>query len=240
MQLRKFLTVGAAVLTAGLLSLTPVAQAGYPHGPIVGVDVNGVRTTGTAPIGGIFKSGTITTAGFTASCVGGTASGVADRGPNTAPQFRFTALSLTCASVLGVNATMTLAAKCTITTTWADPVVHDIAYSLDSGPAAGDPGNVDGAGVVPANCVQVTIPGGCTFTVDGTFTAEFDEYVKTVGTVKYQDFIMKGNALFTRNPNVWCLGLYTNGGAITLNRVDFNVKPTAGITGAGIDIYWVY
>jgi hypothetical protein len=237
MQLRKFLTVGAAVLTAGLLSLTAVSQAAPPHGPIAGVDVNGNRTAGTPAVDGIFKSGTATFAGFTANCVGGTASGNVDRGPGASRAFRFTALNIVCASPLGVNATMTLAAGCTVTTTFTGGQVHDVNF-VDSGAKGADPSVVDnGAGVIPANCVQVTIPGGCTFTVDGTFVGQWNEAVKIVNGVSYQDFIMKGNNLFTRNPNVWCLGLIANGGAITLNNITFNVKPTAGLTGRGINFY---
>jgi hypothetical protein len=237
MQLRKFLTVGAAVLTAGLLSLTAGAQAITPHGPIAGVDVNGVRTTGTPAVNFIFKSGTATFAGFTANCVGGNATGTVDRGPNTSPAFRFTTLNIVCASPLGVNATMTLNTGCTITTTFTGGLVHD-TVAVDTGAKGAHPSLVDnGAGVIPSNCVQVTIPGGCTFTVDGTFTAQWDEFIKTVGTTKWQDFIMKGNNLFTRNPNVWCLGLIANGGAITLNNIDFNGEPTGGITGRGINFY---
>ena len=237
MQLRKFLTVGAAVLTAGLLSLTAVAQAAPPHGVIAGVDVNGNRTAGTPAVDGVFKSGTATFAGFTANCVGGTASGNVDRGPGASRAFRFTALNLVCASPLGVNATMTLNAGCTITTTFTGGHVHDTTF-VDTGAKGADPSVVDnGAGVIPAGCIQVTTPGGCSHTVDGTFVGQYSEAIRVFSGVSYQDFIMKGNNLFTRNPNVWCLGLITNNGAITLNNIIFNIQPTGGLTGRGIHFY---
>jgi hypothetical protein len=237
MQLRTFLTAAAAALTASLLSLTGLAQADGTGGAIAGVDVNGVRTAGTPAVDGVFYSGTTTFAGFTAMCVGGTASGNVDRGPGTSRAFRFTALNLVCAAPLGVNTTVTLNSGCTITTTFTGAHVHDATF-VDSGAKGNDPSVVDnGAGVIPANCVQVTTPGGCSHTVDGTFTAQWGEAVTTYGGVSYQDFIMKGNNLFTRNPNVWCLGLVANGGPITLNNITWSIKPTGGLTGRGINFY---
>ncbi|SDE22334.1 hypothetical protein [Nocardioides lianchengensis] len=246
MNLRKVLTLGAAVLTAGLMTLSSgMAQATGVSGSIAGVDVNGVRTTGTVPVNGIFKSGTATFAGFTAGCIGGTVAGDVDRGPNTAPQFRFSSLSITCDSPLGDDAVITLVnnASCRINVNMVDDNVHDLDYVDTGEPKGAKIGNVNGSASIPnvaaptGPCLRVTVLGACTFHVLGTMGVNFDEAIKTVSGVTYQDIVLKGTGLTTRSPSFGCLGLVTNGGSITLNNIRFNVKVTAGTTGRGINFY---
>lgn len=242
MPLRTFLAAGAAVLTAGVLTLNPgVADATTPHGPIAGVTVNGNATTGSAPVDGTFTSGTIIYPGFTAGCYTGTVGGTVDRGPNTAPKFRFTSLDLTCDSPLGTEATMSLDTSkpgcSTIDATMADSRVHTSATPghVDSGAPTGDPGNVTGTGTINSQCVLVTVMGGCKFRVDGTFGFQLNEAITTDGGVNHQEVILTGSGLRARDPHPWCFNLVPNGSVITLNTLAFKIQVTGGTT-TGIDI----
>ncbi|SDE22389.1 hypothetical protein [Nocardioides lianchengensis] len=246
MNLRTILTLGAAAMVTGFLALgSGQVQAVTPHGPISGVDVNDVRATGTVPVNGIFKSGGATFGGFTVGCIGGTVGGEVDRGPNTAPQLRFGSLSVACDSWWGDDAVITLVndAACRVVVTMADSIVHD-TNAVDSGATAGgDPSDVDGSASIPVvaaptgPCLRVSILGGCSFHVLGTMGVDFDEAIKTVSGVTYQDIVLKGTGLTTRSPSFGCLGLVTNGGTIVLNNIRFNLKVTAGTIGRGINFY---
>jgi len=246
MRVRKIFAIGVAVLTVGLLgpSFNGAAQAAT-GGPIAGVDVNGNRTAGTVAIDGIFKSGTATFAGFTAGCIGGTVGGSVDRGPDTTPQFRLTSASIVCDSWLGDDAVITLVnnASCNILVNMADTHVHDTNVVDTGATKNADPSNVDGSASIPTGsgtpypCVRVSILGSCTYYVDGSMHVNFDEAIKTVSGVTYQDLVLKGNSLRTQNPSLGCFGLVTNNGTITLNNIRFNVKVSTGTTGRGINFH---
>ena len=77
------------------------------------------------------------------------------------------------------------------------------------------------------NCVLITISNGCTFTISGFSTVFFDEAVKTVGGVNYQDLYLTGNTFTVANAT-GCAGAVTNGQTITLNAV-FNVQSPDGL-----------
>ena len=246
MHLRKTLTVAAA-LAAGLLGLTATANAaGTPIGaPVQFIRVNGATSTppaatDTVPINAIFKSGTATFAGSTYGCSGGTMAGTTKRGAytGTTPAFQFTTVNITCNTPVG-NATVSVTPACAalggVPVTFNDPVVND---GLLDGGGKGGPKyfNVLGTADIPATpapgCVKVSALGGlCTAYAVGTgLTAQFNEAIKTVGGVSYQDLIYKGSGSLVNQSG--CLGLYT--GVFTLNAITFNIQVTGGTT-TGID-----
>jgi hypothetical protein len=238
MNLRKAITLGAAVAAAGLLTLTPSVQAASPTGTnVTSIAVNGVTTAGVVPVDGIFKGGTATfnALGFTSSCTAGTVNGSVNRGPFTrgTAAFNFTTLTLSCATPLGIKATIALNAGCTVPVTMGGVKANDNVHVglTDTGlwPATGAKPknhNVVGTATIGFKCATVALTGGstCTARADGTVQAQFNEATKVVGGVTYQDLILNGTGLSLRNQTAACLGLMSGG--VTLNQITFNVKPT--------------
>ena len=75
-------------------------------------------------------------------------------------------------------------------------------------------------------CVKVSLIGGfCTAYSYGVIPAYFNETVKSVGGVNYQDVIVDGAGTLT-GQTAGCFGALA--GTYTLNQFDFNVKATAG------------
>jgi hypothetical protein len=239
MHLRKVLTVGAAVLAAGLLTLSSAATASNPTGaaPTV-IEVNGNATAGTPAIDGIFKGGTASFGGGTFGCTGGTVAGTVTRGPIVAGQndLSFTTLTIVCATPLGVNATISLPAGCVVSFRNNETNTH--AGTVDTGTyAAGAKfhhvrGNVIIGAPKCAAGAKITVPGGCSANVTGTVPAYFDEAIKVVGGVNYQDLGLNGAGLTLSGQTFLCFGLLTGG--VTLNNIVFNVQVTGGTT-TGID-----
>ena len=240
MNLRKAITAAAAVSAAALLVLTPSAQASSPTGSdITQIQVNGVGTAGTVAVSGAFKSGTATfdALGFTTSCAGGTVAGNVNRGPfaSGGTAFSFGTLSLTCPTPLGINATIALNASCLATVTMGNvkqtpPNDNVHAGLIDSGKWAGSTPkpklhNVLGRAAIASKCVTMAMSGSsCTARADGNVAVEFDEAIKTVSGVNYQELILKGPGLTLRNQSPACLGIW--GGAVTLNQITFNLPTT--------------
>lgn len=233
MRLRKTLTLGAAVLAAGLLGLTATATASTPTGgAVASVEVNGTNTAGTVPINGHYSSGTATYSGGVFDCVpGGTVAGDVTRGPRPLAtgvhDMVFASLSLTCSSSLGISAT--ISTSCAVNADFPDtpnPNVHD--GTVDTGTGA-KYNRVDGSAQIP--CGTFTA-GACTAKVSGTVNAYFDEAIITLGTANFQQLILDGSGLVFSNQSPFCFGLMTGG--ITLNNITFNMKVAAGST-TGID-----
>ncbi|GAA4758464.1 hypothetical protein GCM10023350_50310 [Nocardioides endophyticus] len=242
MHLRQVLTLCAAVAVAGALA-TPAVQANSPTGnDITTIQVNGSSTAGTVATTGTFNGGTATfvALGYTATCSGGTAGGHVNRGPLTSggTAFTFTTLSVTCNTWWGISATIALAPSCSIDVkmggvrTSPNDNVHDsynptatIDTGLYNSAAPQKVHNVLGTMVLPAparNCVTVTLSSGtCKAYVQGNANVEFDEAVKTVSGVQYQDLYLRGTGLSLYGQTASCLGLWS--GAVTLNNIDFNI-----------------
>jgi len=220
MHLRKSLTVGAAVLAAGLLGLTPTASAA---GAIAHVGVNGSTAAGNVAIDGVFHNGNATFAGKTYGCTAGTVGGTVKRGAvNANPELTFSTMSLVCATPLG-NATFTVGATCSV----------DVKFAGTVNDGTSDVG-VPGTATMPALCVNLNVGGGiiCQAKVTGTVGAAFDETIMTIGGVDYQRLTLNGTGLAVNNQTFGCLGVLA--GAVTLNAITFDLKVTAGTT-TGID-----
>ncbi|HTW17190.1 MAG TPA: hypothetical protein VMF51_18820 [Nocardioides sp.] len=240
MQLRKALIVGAAVLAAGLLSLTPTSQADPPTGgPIVFVEVNGVQSlpNNPVPVNGTFAGGTYThdLTGFTTSCTHSTLAGTVNRSarplPAGAHDFGFSSLHMPCAYAIYTD-TWTITPGCVLRANFYDDNVHD--GTVDTGPynLGASFHAVRGRLSIPHACITVTRSGGCTYRIDGDVGASFDEAITTVGGVRYQKLVLDGPGLTMRQQTPSCLGVA--GGSITLNNMTFNLQVTGGST-TGID-----
>jgi hypothetical protein len=238
MNLRKAITLAAAVAAAGLLTLAPSVQAASPTGnDITVVNIGGNATAGTVPVDGIFKGGTATfnALGYTTPCAAGTVAGSVNRGPSTSggTAFSFTTLSLSCATPLGIKAIIGLNAGCTVPVTMGGVKTNDNVHVglTDTGlwlttGAKPKNHNVVGTATIGFKCATMSMTGGstCTARADGTVQAQFNEATKVVGGVTYQDLILTGTGVSLRNQTASCLGLWAGG--VTLNQVTFNIKPT--------------
>jgi hypothetical protein len=243
MNLRKTIILAAAAAAAGALALTPSVQAASPTGAdITVINVGGNATAGVVPFDGIFKGGTIifNTLGFTSSCTAGTIGGSVNRGPfaSGGTAFNVTTLTLSCATPLGIKATIALGPPpaCIAPMAMGDvkqaPLNDNVHVGLTdtgfwtAGGAKPKFHNVVGFMVVPLKCVTFTLTGGstCTARADGTVQAQFNEATKVVNGVTYQDLILNGVGLTLRNQTASCLGVMAGG--VTLNQITFNVKPT--------------
>ena len=182
--------------------------------------------------------------------LGGSIAGTVKRGARTAGQvdLSVTATNITCATPLG-NANVTLQASCSVdlrfpdTPTAKDPNpiaanVHDgtVDTSVYPIPATAKFNLVRGTATMPQTpspaCVKVSLIGGfCTFYVYGVIPAYFNENIKSVSGVNYQDVIFDGPGTLT-GQSAGCFGAYS--GTFTANQIDFNVKVTGGTT-TGID-----
>ena len=251
MHLRKTLTIGVAVLAAALLCLTATATATtLTGGAPAFTRVNGTSTTGSVAIDGIFKSGNATFLGSTYGCTGGSIAGTVKRGAITPGQvdLSFTTANITCATPTG-NANVTLQTNCSVDLKFPDtPTAKDpnpIAANVHDGtvdtsaypiPAASKFNLVRGTVTAPTTpapaCVKVsTIGGFCTAYSFATIPAYFNESIKTVGGVSYQDVIIDGPGTLT-GQTAGCFGAMA--GTYTLNQFTFNVRVTGGTT-TGID-----
>jgi hypothetical protein len=250
MRLCKAITLTAAA-AAALLALTPAVQATNPTGAnISNISVNGVSTTGTDAVDGSLASGTLTfvVLGFIASCSPGTVGGVVNRGPSSSGAAAFTLnnLSLTCGHPLGLTTNIALDTSNPLcvanvsmggvrtpndnvhtglsdTAFWTGPTstqkFHNVVGTLTLPPAA-------------YQCFRVTVYPNCTVYIQGTVQAQFNETIRTVGGVSYQDLVLNGGGLSFYTQTGGCLNLMS--GAITLNQIDFKLRVTAGTT-TGID-----
>jgi hypothetical protein len=238
MHLRKAIVLGAAAATAGLLALIPAVQATtITGGNITTIQIGGSVVAGADTVSGIFKSGTATfdSLGFTATCSGGTVGGVMNRGPLTSGGnvFTFTALNLTCATPLGINAIISTNCIVAVTMGGVRPTHDNVHTGLtDTGAYTGimqKNHNVLGSLTLPGgNCIKVQLSvGGCIAYASGTTGVQFNEAQKTVGGVTYQDIILNGTSsvsLYGQNGS--CLGIMQ--GTVSLNNIDFNIKTGTG------------
>jgi hypothetical protein len=225
MRLRTSLTIGAAALAAGLLALTSTAVASNPTGTSINfVRVNG-NTAGTHTITGVFKSGTASFGGGTFGCTGGTVQGSAAAGATPATKIAtvsFSTLNITCATPLGVNATISIGSNCA-SAAFQDSNVHDGLVDTGTGTKFS---NVNGTVTLAANCGTVTA-GPCTANVSGTVSASYNEAIKAGN---YQDLILNGTGFTLSNQSALCFGLLTGG--VTLNNIDFNINSPSSTVGA--------
>ncbi|HTW17188.1 MAG TPA: hypothetical protein VMF51_18810 [Nocardioides sp.] len=240
MNVRKAVIATVAASTAALLVLTPSTQASSPTGSdITQILVNGNGTAGTVPVSGSFKSGTMTfdALGFTTSCAGGTAAGNVNRGPFTSggTVASISTFTLTCPTPLGINSVIALNAGCVVNLTAGNvkqsPLNDNVhAGLIDSGKWAGSTSkpklhNVLGRANIASKCLTKTLTGSsCTARADGNVAVEFDEAIKTVSGVNYQELMFKGSGLVLRNQTPACLGIVA--GSITLNQMKFNLPTT--------------
>jgi len=183
-----------------------VAAAAIVAAGLLGLSSTAFATTGT--VSGQFKSGSASFAGSTYGCTGGTVAGTYDDTSN--PALTFNTLNISCSTPLG-TATVSLVSPCTVPVT------------LTTGRTSGLDTAIGGSIAAGSSCVKVSsLFGACTAYGSGTFTATFNETVKTGG---WQDVIFDGaGTLVGASPG--CSGLYS--GSFTLVNFDFNVKPASG------------
>jgi hypothetical protein len=236
MHSRKALTLGAAVLAAGLLALTATA-ANATGGSIASVWVNGGTPTAAEPITGIYAGGggtgiTYGGGGITYMCTAGSISGSVNRGPvSAAPEMSLSLPSFSCLAPWG-SSTFT-ASSCSVSPKFTDPSVNN--GTIDSGTGI-KLNRVDGStGVIPC----WTFSGGvCQAKVVATnpptaypVATSFDEAITTVSGVTYQKLIFNGMASQFYNQSPGCLSLLTS---FEFKDFAFWVKVAGGTT-TGID-----
>ncbi len=225
MQLRTALTLGAAVLAAGMLGLTATATASTPGASVTNIQVDGSSANGTVAKTGVGKGGTLTINGSTYGCSGGALGGNVQRGAYTAgtTAMTFTTLTLVCATPLGVNGTINMKPGCSATVSFND-LVH--TGLTDTGVPGGKFHRVDGKLTIrPACSALITIFGGlCTADISSPtlpVSAYFDEYVKPSND---QTLGFNGMGLSFSNATGLC-GTLLNG-PFTLNDLRFWIPKT--------------
>ena len=203
------------------------------------VEVNGARTVGAVPIDGVYRSGTQSFGSGTYSCSDGNAAGTVNRGPRPATgihDLALTTFNLTCSIPLG-NTTWSVDPGCAINVDLPDTPntrgnaasVHD--GTVDTGTAT-DYGPVAGRASLADHCLTVSaLFGFCTANITGNVGASFDEAIKTVGGVKYQELTLNGSGLTYAN-QAGCGGALA--GAIGLNNLTLDIQVSSGTT-TGID-----
>ena len=213
MHLRKSLALAAAVVTAGLVGVTCTAAYAAPSY----IGVNGSTASGTAAIDGIFWSGNASFAGSTYGCTSGSDAGTVIRGPVSATaDISFTSLSMSCSLPVGTM-TISINSGCSVPVDFPGATVTDGVDTAVTGTAAMGSGS----------CVKVSGLGGlCTANAQGTISATFNETVRSIGGVNYQDLIYNGSATLANQSG--CLGLLS--GNFTLNNIDFAIKVAGGST----------
>jgi len=229
MRLRKLLLATGAIVVAGAMALAPAAQATTPGTPIARVDVGGSLANATHAINLTMKSASVNLRVFgiplNVICTAGASSGVVNGGTlgQPSPEFVLTGMALTCPSIIP-GTTVVMSVTCNVNTDFSDQVHTGLS---DTGAVATNKFHRV-AGVMPFNnCVTIYISNGCAFTINGYSTVFFDEAIKTVGGVNYQDLTLGGATLTVANAT-GCAGAVTNGQSITLNAV-FNVRSPDGL-----------
>jgi hypothetical protein len=232
MRMRKLLLATGSIVVAGAIALAPAAQAVTPGAPIAQVSVGGSTVNGNHNINLTLKSLSLSLAVYgipnNLICSGGIANGVVRSGTLGVPTYEMTltTLVLACPSIFP-GTTTTFGLTCGTDIDFVD-LVH--TGLLDTGATAANKFHrVAGTGY--ANCgapdsIRVTVSNGCTYTMGGTFNAWFDEAIKVVSGVNYQDLYVTGT-LRIHNP-VNCAGAVTNGQGVNLNGV-FNVQSPDGL-----------
>ncbi len=177
MQLRKALTLGAAVLAAGLLGLSATATASTPGSTVTNIQVDGSSATGSVAKSGVWNMpGSMTHGGPTYGCSSGFVGGNVQRGAYTAgtTAMTFPTLNLVCLTKFGVNGTIDMKPGCSATVSFND-LVH--TGLTDTGAPGGKFHRVAGTLTIPPTCsAMMTISGGiCTVDVSGQVPAYFDE-----------------------------------------------------------------
>ena len=228
MRLRKLLLATGAIVAAGALALAPAAQATTPGTAIATVSVGGSNANVTHAINLTMKSASVSMRVYgiplTINCTAGSAGGYVNGGTlgQPSPEMVFTSMNLTCPSIIG-GTSVTMTVTCNVNLNFAD-LVH--TGLTDSGPASGKFHSVAGSMAVN-NCVAVNISSGCAFTINGSSVVSFDEAIKTVGGVNYQDLTLSGSGLSVAGAT-GCAGAVTSGQSLTLNAV-FNVQSPDGL-----------
>jgi len=229
MRLRKLLLATGAIVAAGAIALAPAAQATTPGTAIARVSVGGSVANVPHPINLTMKSAQAKMNVFglplTINCTAGAASGFVNGGTlgQPSPEMVLNAMALTCPSIIP-GTTVIFSVTCNVNTDFSDQVHTGLS---DTGAVATNKFHRV-AGVMSFNsCVLVSISNGCTFRIGGFSFVYFDEAIKTVSGVNYQDLYLTGNGLTVTNENN-CAGAVTNGQAITLTAV-FNVRSPDGL-----------
>jgi len=189
---------------AAVAGVAAVVAAG-----LIGLSSSAYAGTGT--VTGSFASGTATYSGATYGCTSGSVAGTYDDINN--PALVISSMSISCSTPFGTSTTSLN--SCTV------PV--SLTGTRTSGIDTAIAGNaVFGTGT----CVKVSLLAGlCTFNVQGTVAATFNETTKVVGGVTYQDLILNGSGtIANQSPN--CFGFYS--GSFTLNNIAFNIAAAGG------------
>ncbi len=228
MQLRKALTLGAAVLAAGLLGLSVTATASTPGATVTNIEVDGSSATGSVAKSGPFiKAGTWTYGGTTYACSGGLVGGNVQRGAYTAgtTAMTFSTLNLLCATGFGVNGSIIMKPSCSATVSFND-LVH--TGLTDTGAPGGKFHRVAGTLTIDPTCsAMITIGGGiCTANVSGQVPAYFDEALLPNPPLSnsHQALGLNGAGLSFSNGTSLCATLLT--GAINLNNIRYLIPKT--------------
>jgi len=229
MRLRKLLLATGAIVAAGAMALAPAAQATTPGMPIATVSVGGSTANTTHPINLTMKSAQVKTKAFgiplTINCTAGASSGYVNGGMlgQPSPEMVLHAMSLTCPSIIP-GTTVTMAVTCTVKTDFSDSVHTGLT---DTGAVATNKFHRVAGVMIFSNCVAVNISNGCAFTINNFSIVGFDEAIKTIGGVNYQELYLDGTGLTVANAT-GCAGAVTNGQLITLTAV-FNVQSPDGL-----------
>jgi hypothetical protein len=215
MRLRNLITATGAVLAAGALALAPTAA--HAAGPIASLDLGTSANPTTAVLKGP-ASVTMKVYGsdMKLNCSSGSASAAWNTGAAATAPLTFSALTLNCDSFLP-GTTVTLQLVCNM------PFNPDASNSVTNDKTDVITGSVNAG----ANCVKVTVTGGCTLYINGATTASLDENKKVVGSTTYNEFTVSGSGFKIATspaPTFACLGAVSGGSAVTLNNVKFNLR----------------
>ena len=229
MRLRNLLLATGAIVAAAALALAPAAQATTPGAAIARVSVGGSVANVTHPINLTMKSAqaklNVYGIPLTINCTAGTAGGFVNGGTlgQPSPELVLNAMATTCPSIYP-GTTVTTPVTCNVNTDFSDNVHTGLT---DTGAVATNKFHRVAGTMSFNNCVLISVSNGCTFTIAGFSTVYFDEVLKTVGGVNYQDLYLTGATLTVANAN-GCAGAVTIGQSITVNAV-FNVQSPDGL-----------
>lgn len=208
MHLRMALLAAAAVVAAGLMGITPAANAGVEL--INYVHVNG-NTSGVHAISGTYSGGAASFGGGTYTCFDGGFTGDATAGAvPPGGHIDFTSLDIVCATPLGINQTITIDSGCAD----FDPIASATVTDGKSDTA------VPGIVTLGTDCGTLNY-ASCTAHVDGQVGATYNE--------DSQQQILNGSGFALSDQSIGCLGLIS--GSVGLNGITFDVDDSAG----GID-----
>ena len=212
-MIRKLLTVGAAM--AAVLAVAAPANAAIPGSVEVGSS-----TSGAHAVAGVSKGSlVVTVAGQTLGCASASASGsVYASSPVATPYMDFDTTSwVGCTGPGGLPMNVTQDPSCTLDISLA-------ASAVATNPVTDNP--VDSELSIAPGCLTASdaITGTlCTLDIVGNVDAFFDENVKTVDGVDFQELTISGDTLLL--DNVDCFGAINDGDHVDMTVVFNNHVP---------------